>query len=187
MPTVASISDPAVAINLLDPLRARILALASEPLSASQFAERVGLPRQRVNYHVKKLKAAGLLLEAGRRDRRNLTEVLYQASASRYVVDPAALGGLAPEPDAVPDKMSAEHLLALASRTQGEVARAHAEASAAGRKAGVVTVDLDVRLPSGPEREAFARALEAAVSGVVERFGGRGGSHRLVAAVHPKP
>lgn len=184
--SLASITDPKVAAHLLDPLRARILALAREPLSASQLAERVGLSRQRVNYHVKQLKNVGLLREAGRRDRRNLTEVLYAASASRYLVDPEALGALAPEPGA--EKGGAEHLAALAARTQSEVGRLLADAEGAGRRAGVIALDVEARIGAGPERDAFARALDAAVSSVVERFGSaRGTAHRLVVGAHPRP
>jgi biotin operon repressor len=94
---VIAIADPKVAAHLLDPLRARLLHLGREPLSASQFAEKIGLQRQRVNYHVKQLRDAGLLVESGRREKRNLTEVLYQASAFSYLIDPAALGPLAPK------------------------------------------------------------------------------------------
>lgn len=97
MDPVASIADPKVAAHLLDPLRARILELARDAQSASQLAEHLGLQRQRVNYHVKQLREAGLLVEAGRREKRNLTEVLYAASAARYLIDPLALGPLAPD------------------------------------------------------------------------------------------
>lgn len=187
MPTVASLTDPKVAAHLLDPLRARLLALARDPMSASQLAEKVGLPRQRVNYHVRTLAKAGLLREAGRRERRNLTEVLYQATATRWLVDPAAVGGLAPDVDAVAEKGSTDHLLALAARTQHE-AGVLAAAGGAG-PGGIVVVDAEARLTGPAERDAFARALQEAVAGVVARFGasGRGSAHRVVATCHPRP
>lgn len=182
---LASIADPKVAAHLLDPLRARILALAREPHSASQFAERVGLPRQRVNYHVKQLRNAGLLVETGRRDRRNLTEVLYGASARAYLVDAKALGALAPEPGA--QTGSAEQLAAIAARTQSEVGQLIAEAPP-GAKPGVIAVDVEVRVGTGAERDAFARALDAAIASVAERHASpRGTAHRLVAGVHARP
>lgn len=190
VPTVASLTDPKVAAHLLDPLRARLLVLARHPMSASQLAEKVGLPRQRVNYHVRTLAKAGLLREAGRRERRNLTEVLYQATATRWLVDPAALVGLAPEADAVAEKGGTDHLLALAARTQHEVGLLAAAGSAGnGATSGGSAIDLEVKLPGAPERDAFARALQEAVAGVVARFGatGRGHAQRVVAVSYPRP
>ncbi|MHC4894766.1 MAG: helix-turn-helix domain-containing protein, partial [Planctomycetota bacterium] len=37
----------------MDPLRARILSELTEPRSAASLAERVGLTRQKVNYHLR--------------------------------------------------------------------------------------------------------------------------------------
>ena len=40
----------------MDPLRARILSeLTTEPRSAATLAQRVGLSRQKVNYHLREL------------------------------------------------------------------------------------------------------------------------------------
>lgn len=99
MDPIVAIADPKVAAHLLDPMRVKLLELGREPLSASQFAEKLGMQRQRVNYHVKQLRDAGLFVEAGRREKRNLTEVLYRSSAARYLIAPAALGPLAPAAD----------------------------------------------------------------------------------------
>lgn len=188
MSSVSSVPDAKAAAHLLDPMRAQILALAREPMSASQVAEKLGLPRQRVNYHVRKLAAAKLLREAGRRERRNLTEVLYVAATPHFLVDPAALGGLAPDPAAIADKGSGDHLLALAARTQSEVRRASAEADEGGRKLAVIALDMEVKLAGAAERDAFAKALQEAVAAVAARFGSpRGQAHRLVAGCYPEP
>ena len=50
---VAVIEDPAVAAVSLDPMRARLLAALTEPASATALADRVGLARQKVNYHLR--------------------------------------------------------------------------------------------------------------------------------------
>jgi biotin operon repressor len=57
-----------------DDLRMRVLDEAREPTSATAIAERLGLPRQRVNYHVQALAKAGFLQRAGTRRKRNLVE-----------------------------------------------------------------------------------------------------------------
>ena len=45
------IEEPAAAKSSLDPIRARILAALAEPGSAAMLAARLGLPRQKANYH----------------------------------------------------------------------------------------------------------------------------------------
>ena len=55
------IEDPAAAEASLDPIRTRILQELVEPGSATQLAAKVGLPRQKVNYHLKALERHGLV------------------------------------------------------------------------------------------------------------------------------
>src|SRR5712671_2177014 len=52
---IAVIEDPAAAEVSLDPVRARLLAELAEPASATMVAARLGLPRQKVNYHLRAL------------------------------------------------------------------------------------------------------------------------------------
>ena len=58
---VEVIDDPAAAVVALDPVRARLLAELTEPASAAALAERLGLSRQKVNYHLRTLEAHGLV------------------------------------------------------------------------------------------------------------------------------
>ena len=58
---VAVIEEPAAAAVTLDPKRARLLAEMAEPVSAAALATRVGLPRQKVNYHLRTLEKHGLV------------------------------------------------------------------------------------------------------------------------------
>ena len=58
---VEVIEDPAAAVVALDPVRARLLAELGEPASAAALAGRVGLTRQKVNYHLRALEAHGLV------------------------------------------------------------------------------------------------------------------------------
>src|SRR4249919_3621424 len=68
------IEDPAAAEASLDPIRTRILLELAEPGSATQLAARVGLPRQKVNYHLKALERHGLVELVEERRRGNVTE-----------------------------------------------------------------------------------------------------------------
>jgi DNA-binding transcriptional ArsR family regulator len=91
---VEVIEDPAAAVVALDPVRAALLAQLAEPASAAALAARLGLPRQKVNYHLRTLEAHGLVAIAEERRHGGLTERLLVATAASYVVSPAALGEL---------------------------------------------------------------------------------------------
>src|SRR5690606_24728337 len=74
MEDIHVIDDPAAAAAVLDPLRSRLLWELREPASAAVLAGRVGLPRQKVNYHLRKLESHGLVKPAGERRWGGLTE-----------------------------------------------------------------------------------------------------------------
>ena len=111
---IAVIEDPAAAEASLDPIRTRILRELAEPASATQLAGRVGLPRQKVNYHLKALERHGLVELVEERRKGNVTERVLQATAASYLISPAALASVAPDPRRFADRFSAFWLLALA-------------------------------------------------------------------------
>ncbi len=117
---VEVIEDPAGAVVALDPVRARLLAELAEPRSAAMLAERVGLTRQKVNYHLRTLESHGLVHVAEKRRWDGLTERLLVASAASYVVLPGALGAVASgDPVRTADSLSARYLIVVAARTPG--------------------------------------------------------------------
>lgn len=183
------IDDAAAAEASLDPIRARLLAELAEPASASGLAARVGLPRQKINYHLRALERHGLVELVEERRRGNMTERVMRATAASYVISPAALGALAPDAGRAPDRLSAGWLIALASRTVREVGGLLAGATATGRRVATFAADGEVRFASAADRAAFAEELAAAVTALVSRYhdesepGGR--PHRVVVAVHP--
>src|SRR4051795_2597537 len=118
---VAVIDDPAAAEASLDPMRARLLAALAEPGSASTLAAKAGLPRQRLNYHLRALERHGLVELVEERRKGNCTERVLRATAASYVISPTALSALAPDPDREPDQRSARWLLAVAGRMVREV------------------------------------------------------------------
>src|SRR4051812_47676729 len=115
------IDDPAAATVALEPTRSRLLSELSMPASAATLAARVGLPRQKVNYHLHALEAHGLVRLAEQRKWGGLTERLLVATAASYVVSPSALGPIAADPNREVDRLSASHLIALRARVFREV------------------------------------------------------------------
>ena len=124
---VAVIDDPTAAEVTLDPVRARLLAALAEPASASTLAAREGLSRQRVNYHLRALERHGLLELVEERRRGNCTERVMQATAASYVISPAALSPLQPDPARAPDQLSAAWMLAVGARLVRELGELMAE------------------------------------------------------------
>lgn len=189
MHEVALIDDPAAAEASLDPVRARLLAELAEPGSATTLAQRLGVPRQKVNYHLRALERHGLVELVEQRRRGNFTERVLRATASSYVISPQVLAAVAPDPRRAPDRLSARWLLALASRLVREVGELMAGAARTRKRLATFAVDGTVRFASPADRAAFAEELTGAVTSLVSKYhdeSARGGrEHRVVVAVHP--
>jgi DNA-binding transcriptional ArsR family regulator len=189
MQDVAVIEDPAAAEVSLDPVRTRLLAELAEPGSATMLAARVGLARQKVNYHLKTLEQHGLVELVEERRKGNMTERVLRATAASYVISPLAMAAVAPDPARAPDRLSARWLLALAGRLIRDVGMLVTGADRAGKRVATFALDGEVRFASAADRAAFAEELATAVAGLVGKYhddtaeGGR--PHRVVVAVHP--
>jgi DNA-binding transcriptional ArsR family regulator len=186
--TVDVIEDPATATVALDPLRARMLAELRRPASAATLAARLGLPRQKVNYHLRALEAHGLVAVAEERRHGGLTERLLVATAASYVVSPGALGASAADPAAVNDRLSASYLVALAARAVREVGLLARRAERTGRRLPTLAVDADISFAGAEDQARFAEELTTAVARLAAKYHRDGGRpHRLVVAAHPRP
>ncbi|MEU0477799.1 helix-turn-helix domain-containing protein [Streptosporangium sp. NPDC006013] len=189
MQDIAVIEDPAAAEVSLDPIRARLLAELSEPASATMLAAKVGLPRQKVNYHLKTLEAHGLVEMIEERRKGNVNERIMRATAASYVISPAALASVEPDPARSPDQLSAGWLLAVAARLVRDVGALIASAAKARKRVATFAIDTEVRFASAADRAAFAQELAGAVTTLVSKYHDQsaehGRDHRIVVAVHP--
>src|SRR3954469_5558206 len=167
---VAVIEDTAVAGAMLDPIRTRLLAELAEPGSASSLAARVGEPRQKINYHLRELERHGLVELVHERRRGNMTERVLRASAASYVISPAAMVAVAPDPGRSPDRLSARWLLALGARLVHDVGALITGSPRAGQRVATYGLDGEVRFASAADRAAFAKELTQAVAGLVARY-----------------
>jgi DNA-binding transcriptional ArsR family regulator len=182
------IEDPAAAAVALDPLRAQMLAELREPASAAALAQRLGLARQKVNYHLRALEAHGLVAVAEERMHGGLTERLLGATAASYVVSPAALGSSAPDPARVGDRLSARYLVALAARIVREVGAMAREAEAEDRRLATMAIDTTIGFATPEDAARFADDLTHAVTQLAAKYHHDDGRpHRLVVAAHPVP
>jgi DNA-binding transcriptional ArsR family regulator len=186
---VQVIEDPEVATIALEPTRARLLSELAEPASAATLAARVGLARQKVNYHLKALEAHGLVKQTEQRKWGGLTERLLVATASSYVVSPAALGPVASDASKRIDKLSASYLVALGARMVREVGALVRRADTEGKRLATLSIDSEVRFRSAADRAAFSAELTEAIASLVSKYhdesAPNGRDHRLVVVAHP--
>jgi DNA-binding transcriptional ArsR family regulator len=185
------INDPAAATVALEPMRSRLLSELATPASAATLGARVGLARQKVNYHLRALEAHGLVRLAQERKWGGLTERLLVATATSYVVSPSALGPVAVDPNREVDRLSASYLIALGARVIREVGDLVRRAKETDKRLATLAVDAEVRFRSATDRAAFSSELTEAVAKLVSKYhdasapGGR--VHRLVLVAHPLP
>jgi len=185
------IENPQAAAVALDPVRSRLLSELAEPASAATLAARVGLTRQKVNYHLNALQAHGLVEAASQKKWGGLTERLLVATASQYVVSPVALGAAGADPGRTADRLSASYLVALAARVIREVGGLVRAARDTGKRLPTLSLDTEIRFRSAAERAAFSKELVGAVATLAAKYhdetapGGR--PHRLLVLAHPLP
>lgn len=171
---VSVIDDQAAARVALMPLRLRILEELSEPASASEVANRLDMPRQKINYHIGVLARHDLIELVGERPRRGFVEKLYRR--------PEALA-LAPDlldRDGVRDHWAKQAAIAAANDVIRSVG------SAAGPVPAVAMItDVSFSTP-----DTLRRFLEE-VAGVAARYnvadGGDGVAFRISLLGHPNP
>lgn len=154
---VAVLGEPGVVAAALTPLRRRLLALLDEPSSATRLGERLGLPRQRVNYHLRELERLGLVTLVEERQRRGVVERLVRRSSDAMLVDPAVLGTALP----TRDRTAAEATIAAASDAIRAVGRAVAAAARRGERLATATVDVRVRFAGPADVRRFLDELGA--------------------------
>jgi DNA-binding transcriptional ArsR family regulator len=185
------IENPHAAAVALDPIRSRLLSELAEPASAATLATRVGLARQKVNYHLNALQAHGLVKPASQKKWGGLTERLLVATASQYVVSPVALGAAGADPGRTADRLSASYLVALAARVIREVGGLVGAARDTGKRLPTLSLDTEIRFRTATDRAAFSKELVSAVATLAAKYhdetapGGR--PHRLLVLAHPLP
>ena len=108
-----TITDPAAIEALTHPIRRRVLRALRTPDSAASVARSIGLPRQKVNYHLKELARTRLVRATGERRKGHLIEKLYEAVAVTFVVSPRLALDNEQCERALRDQISLSHLLKL--------------------------------------------------------------------------
>lgn len=90
MPRAQVVDDPDMILNSMSGFRRTLLEMLDEPDSATGLARKLGVSRQKVNYHLRTLEENGFVELAELRQRRGLTERVVRRSADVVVVNPLA-------------------------------------------------------------------------------------------------
>lgn len=169
VPAVAYVAGGADARTALHPLRRELLRRLAEPSSAAGLARDLGLPRQKVNYHLRVLEEADLVELVEERRVGNCTERVVRARAEAFVIAPGALGDLSPDPSRIRDRFSSAYLMAVASKALQDVGELGAAAEKAGKKLPTLTMETEVRFASPDSQRRFAEELAEAVRTIAAR------------------
>jgi DNA-binding transcriptional ArsR family regulator len=193
MPTALQvIRDPRAAASALDPARLAILEKLDEPNSAAGLAREAGIPRQKLNYHLRQLEKEGLVEFVEERRKGNCLERIVRATARQYLISPEALGKLgSSSPEEVRDRFSAAYLASAAGRTIRDLATVRARADAHGKRIATLTLEGEVRFASAESRNAFTEELTGAVMRLMAKYheasAPKGRTFRLVVGAYPNP
>jgi DNA-binding transcriptional ArsR family regulator len=185
------IDRPDAAALALDPIKGRILAALATPGSAASLASRVGLTRQKVNYHLRVLEKHRLVEPVAERQWGGLKERMMIATATSYVVSPAALGSIAVDPARSNDRLSASYLIALAARIVREVGGLWKRARENDKRLATLSLDTVIRFKSPADRAAFSGELTSVITSLAARYHAEAAPgarpHRLIIASYPAP
>ena len=164
------IDDPARARTALQPIRLRLLHLLERPQSAPQVAKALGMPRQRVLYHLRQLEAQHLVEakdhgSVGRRIDRS-----YVRTATSYAIAPKTLGGVAVDTRTVADAFSTAYLSAVAGKALNDLAALSKAAASRGKRVPTITLDTEVRFATPADQQKFAGELTTALTTLVAKY-----------------
>jgi DNA-binding transcriptional ArsR family regulator len=164
------LKDPGRVAAMLPEMRRRILANLREPDSAAGLSRRLGMARQKINYHLRRLEEAGLVECVAKRRRRGCVERLLRPTARAFVISPAVLEGLTADPGHVRDRFSSTYLMTAASNTMRDVGVLRERAEAAGKRLVTLTMQTDLCFASPADLGAFADEMRATMTRLVAKY-----------------
>lgn len=149
---------------MLSPMRRQLLENLSEPDSASGLARRLGIPRQKINYHLRELERAGFVELHQELQRRGCVERQVRVTARAFVISHGFLEGLAADPDSIRDKFSSAYLIAAAGRMVRDVALLRERAADVDQRLATLAIETEVSFSSPAAFNAFSEELAGEIA-----------------------
>ena len=76
-----------------DPIRKQIIdVLYDDPLTASEIADEINFPKDKIYYHIKKLQSSGILIIAESEKVKGITQNKFINAAKKFEIDESLLG-----------------------------------------------------------------------------------------------
>jgi len=177
------VQNPEKAAVLLQPGRLELIERLAEPDSAAGLARRMGIPRQKVNYHLRELEREGFVELFEERRKGNCIERVVRATAREFLIAPHAGNTV------TADRFSVAYLVSTAARVIRDVAAICVRAGKARKRVATLTLETEIRFATAESRSAFAEDLTATLAHLAHKYhdenaeGGR--RFRLIAASYP--
>src|SRR5262245_61674927 len=188
--SVSVVSHQADVAALLPPIRRHILRSLENPDAATGLAKRLGLPRQKINCHLRELENAGLVELVEERQRRGCVERRVRITARAFVVSPEFLQGLSAEPEQIQDKFSSSYLVSTASRILRDVAVLRQRADSVDKKLATLTLETEVSFDSPLALKAFSEELAGELARLTTKYtnprAANSRAFRIIVGSHPK-
>ncbi|MGB7860585.1 MAG: helix-turn-helix domain-containing protein [Acidimicrobiia bacterium] len=178
--TISLISDPDEVAGVANGFRRLILENLDEPGSATGLATKLDTSRQRVNYHLRTLEAAGLVELVGTRQRRGFTERIVRRSADVVLVDPSAFAGVSLTRG---DAAGLSGVVAAASETIRLAAAVAQQSAEAGERILSASLETEIRLKNPA---ALNSLLEALATVLADHNHPQGLAIRVTTSILPK-
>ena len=81
-----------------DPTRKKIIDVLYEtPLTASEIAEKISYPKDKIYYHIKKLQNNGILIIADSKKVKGITQNKFINAAKKFEIDTSLIGEETPQ------------------------------------------------------------------------------------------
>lgn len=164
------ISAPERMAVVLSPIRRQLLENLGEPDSASGLARRLGLPRQKINYHLRELERAGFVELHEERQRRGCVERQVRVTSRALVISHDFLKGLAADPDTIRDKFSSAYLIAAAGRMVRDVALLRERAASVDQRLATLAIETEVSFASPADFNAFSEELAGEIARLTVKY-----------------
>jgi len=187
--SVGVLRAPEGVAAVLSPLRRRLLENLESPDSATGLARKLGIPRQKINYHLRKLESAGLVELDEEKNRRGCVERYVRMTAHAFVISPAFLEGLAANPELLRDRYSSAYLVAMAGRVVRDVAVLRERAAGREQRLATAALETEISFASPADFKSFSEELAGHILRLAAKYN-RSDEHpsrrfRVFTAMHP--
>ena len=183
------ISAPERVAAVLSPIRRQLLGSLAQPDSASGLARRLGMPRQKINYHLRELERAGFVELHQEHQRRGCVERQVRVTARAFVISHAFLEGLAADPDSMRDQFSSTYLIAAAGRMVSDVAILRERAANVDQRLATLAIETEVNFASPANFRAFSDELAGEIARLSLKYNQEhlraSRRYRIVVGSHP--